>query len=88
MNNAKIKVLDAVFCKVMDKMVIHDVWEDLSYERESRALGQPQMLQKSFIHRGTGKFPAGLLDIVVRKLKKRGYKVEVEEAEYDELEYD
>ena len=85
---AKIKVLDAVFCKVMSKKSIHDVWEDLSYTTESRALGKNQEVQRSFIHRGTGKFPTGLLPIVVRKLKGRGYKVKVEEAEYDDLETD
>jgi len=88
MKKAKIKVLDAVYCKVIGKMVIHDVWEDLSYEVESRALGKNRTIQKSFIHRGTGKFPTGLLSIVVKKLKKRGYEVEVKEAEYDDLEYD
>jgi superfamily II DNA or RNA helicase len=88
MKTIHIKILDAVYCKVMTKMAVHDVWEDLSYETESRALGNRQTIYKSFIHRGTGKFPTGLLSIVVRKLEKRGYKVKVEEAEYDELEYD
>jgi superfamily II DNA or RNA helicase len=88
MKKARIKILDAVDCKVMSKMVIHDVWEDLSYEEDSRALGKNQTVQRSFIHRGTGKFPAGLLPIVERKLRKRGYDVQVKDAEYKELEYD
>jgi hypothetical protein len=53
MKKARIKILDAVDCKVMSKMVIHDVWEDLSYEEDSRALGKNQTVQRSFIHRGT-----------------------------------
>ncbi len=85
---AKIKTLDAVDCKVMSKMVIHDVWEDLSYTVESRTFGNNREIQKSFIHRGTGKFPVGLLPIVERKLSRRGYRVEVQNANYKELEYD
>jgi hypothetical protein len=89
MKTAHIKILDAVDCEVFgDWEAIEDVWEDLSYEVESRALGKNKKVQKSFIHRGTGKFPAGLLPIAIRKLEKRGYKVKVQEAEYDELEYD
>ena len=61
---AKIKVLDAVFCKVMSKKSIHDVWEDLSYEVESRTLGKRQTIQKSFIHRGTGNIIFCLVGIV------------------------
>jgi len=82
----KIEVLNAVSSRVRDKEHVEDLWDLLSYKSGDRYVGKLKFpIYKSFIHRGSGKFATGLVPIVVQKLEKEGYKVEVKNADYKKL---
>jgi len=83
---ARITILNASESKVENKMLVHKVWDLLSYTVQTRPLGKIQELQKSFIHRGTGRFATGLVPIVKSKLQKKGYTVKIFEPERRTLE--
>ena len=88
MKTARIEILNASESRIKSKKLVHEVWELLAYEVESRTFQNTRTHYKSFIHRGSGKFATGLIPIIKSKLEKNGYNLRISEPERTILEPD